>query len=45
VTAPRPSFHIPACYFDGYNAARALDPEMAERYIRFTTLGDPHHGQ
>jgi len=26
---------------DGYNAARALDPDLADRYIRYTTLGDP----
>ena len=32
---------IPACYIDGYEAARAVDPEMAERYIRYTTQGDP----
>ena len=40
-TAPTPAFDIPACYVDGYNAARARDPEMAERYIRYTTQGDP----
>ncbi|MCY3966149.1 MAG: oxygenase MpaB family protein [Acidobacteria bacterium] len=33
--------NVPACYVDGYNAARQLDPELAERYIRYTTLGDP----
>ena len=41
VTASRPNLDIPACYVDGYNAARALDPDLAERYIRYTTLGDP----
>jgi len=40
-TAAQPAFDIPACYVDGYRAARALDPEFAERYIRYTTLGDP----
>ena len=40
-TASRPSLGIPACYVDGYNAARALDPDLAERYIRYTTQGDP----
>ncbi len=40
-TGPEPAFDIPACYVDGYEAARAVDPEMAERYIRYTTLGDP----
>ena len=39
--AERRAFDVPACYVDGYEAARALDPEMAERYIRYTTLGDP----
>ena len=36
-----PAFDIPACYADGYEAARAVDAEMAERYIRYTTVGDP----
>ena len=36
-----PAFDIPACYVDGYKAARALDPDLAERYIRYTTVGDP----
>ena len=40
-TGPEPAFDIPACYVHGYEAARARDPEMAERYIRYTTLGDP----
>lgn len=40
-TASRPDPGIPACYVDGYYAARALDPDLAERYIRYTTLGDP----
>ena len=26
---------------DGYRSARALDPDLAERYIRHTTVGDP----
>ena len=33
--------NVPACYVDGYKAARTLDQELAERYIRYTTLGDP----
>lgn len=37
----RPDPDIPACYVDGYEAARAIDPELAERYIRHTTQGDP----
>ncbi len=41
VTGPRLNFDIPACYVDGYKAARELDPDWAERYIRYTTLGDP----
>jgi len=40
-SAEQPDFVIPACYVDGYNAARALDPDLADRYIRYTTLGDP----
>ena len=32
---------IPACYARGYEAARALDPVLAETYIRHTTIGDP----
>ena len=38
---PQPAFDIPACYVDGYKAARALDSDLAERYIRYTTQGDP----
>ena len=38
---PEPVLDIPACYVDGYEAARAADPEMAERYIRYSTQGDP----
>ena len=37
----RLAFDTPTCYVDGYEAARAVDPEMAERYIRYTTQGDP----
>ncbi len=33
--------NIPSCYVDGYEAARKLDPVLAERYIRHTTIGDP----
>ena len=40
-TAPGAAFDIPSCYVDGYEAARPVDPEMAERYIRYTTQGDP----
>ncbi|MXW01677.1 MAG: DUF2236 domain-containing protein [Holophagales bacterium] len=32
---------IPACYVDGYREAQALDPDLANRYIRCTTVGDP----
>ena len=32
--------NIPLCYVDGYEAARKVDPEMAETYIRYTTIGD-----
>ena len=44
-TGPAPVFDIPACYVHGYEAARARDPEMAERYIRYTTLADPQADQ
>ena len=37
----RSTSDIPACYVDGYRKARALDPDMAERYIRYTVQGDP----
>ena len=32
---------IPSCYVNGYEAARARDPVLAEAYIRHTTQGDP----
>ena len=32
---------IPSCYARGYEAARQVDPELADAYIRYTTLGDP----
>ena len=32
---------IPCCYVEGYEAARKMDPELAEMYIRHTTVGDP----
>ena len=38
---PAPVLEIPTCYVDGYEAARTVDPEMAERYIRYSTQGDP----
>lgn len=37
----RSTLDIPARYIDGYRTARALDRDLAERYIRHTTLGDP----
>jgi len=40
-TTPRSSFDVPARYVDGYSMARTLDPDLAERYIRHTTLADP----
>ena len=33
--------NIPTCYVDGYEAARKVDPELAEKYIRHTMIGDP----
>ena len=32
---------IPTDYEDGYRVARLLDPELAEKYIAHTTIGDP----
>ena len=40
-TDPEPAFDIPACYIAGYETARELDPELAQRYIRCTTQADP----
>ena len=31
----------PSAYFEGWIRARALDPEVADNYIRHTTIGDP----
>ena len=31
----------PSAYLDGYAAARAVDREAADNYIRHTTIGDP----
>lgn len=33
--------YVPTAYRSGYEKARRVDPEMADRYIRHTTLGDP----
>lgn len=38
---PQPGLSVPGCYVEGYGAARNLDPEMAECYLRHTTQGDP----
>ncbi|MCY3942962.1 MAG: oxygenase MpaB family protein [Gemmatimonadetes bacterium] len=32
---------VPKAFLAGYEAARARDPELAETYIRHTTVGDP----
>ena len=32
---------IPSDYIEGYEAARALDPETASNYVAHTTIGDP----
>ncbi|MYH48497.1 MAG: DUF2236 domain-containing protein, partial [Gammaproteobacteria bacterium] len=32
---------VPGAYAAGFEAARARDPELAEAYIRHTTVGDP----
>ena len=36
-----PATDIPSCYVDGYRAAHKLEPELADAYIRYTTIGDP----
>lgn len=33
--------NIPSAYAAGYEAARARDPQLAEAYVRHTTVGDP----
>ena len=35
------SMNIPSDYVEGYEAARALDPEMASNYIAHATVADP----
>ncbi|NIZ07945.1 oxygenase MpaB family protein [Pseudooceanicola sp. HF7] len=32
---------VPRAYRDGYARARAIDPQMADRYIAHTRMGDP----
>ena len=32
---------IPSDYIEGYEAARARDPETASNYVAHTTIGDP----
>ncbi|MCY4109087.1 MAG: oxygenase MpaB family protein [Chloroflexi bacterium] len=32
---------LPSCYIPGYEKARALDPELATRYVDHTLIGDP----
>ena len=36
-----PELQIPSAYREGYEKARALNPELAEKYIERTTIGDP----
>ena len=33
--------NIPVDYVPGYEKARAIDPELADRYIAHTLIGDP----
>ena len=35
------TMRIPSDYVEGYDAARALDPELASNYVAHTTVGDP----
>ncbi len=32
---------IPSVYIKGYEKARAVNPQLAEKYIEQTTIGDP----
>ena len=32
---------IPSCYVEGYPAARQIDPDLADTYLRYTAVGDP----
>ena len=34
--------NIPGDYLPGYAKARAIDPELADRYVAHTTVGDPY---
>ena len=34
-------FSIPSAYREGYEKARTVNPEFAEKYIEYTTVGDP----
>lgn len=36
-----PPTHIPSDYAQGYQQARLVDPEMADRYLRHISIGDP----
>jgi len=33
--------NAPSAYVDGYARARAIDQDVADNYIRHTTIGDP----
>ena len=37
----RPPDDMPTDYLPGYEQARAIDPEMASRYVAHTLIGDP----
>ena len=32
---------IPSCYVDGYEVACKVDRQLADRYVRYTEIGDP----
>lgn len=40
-TEPATMLNVPAAYLDGYARARSVDREVADNYIRHTTIGDP----
>ena len=33
--------NIPSAYQSGYEKARALNPELAAKYVEYTAIGDP----
>ena len=38
---PTPPMNIPTDYIEGYEKARVIDADLADRYVAHTTIGDP----